>query len=285
MTIRPHPEGADPRPEISLRPTEGLHCTHSFYRFDRAQLRGLGASELRTGCEEFVAALDPQGSSASRLQTMIVSGHKADFGMIALDEDPLAVDGVYQRLMSGLLGPALVPTWSFVSITEVSEYMPTVEQFRGRLAGEGLDPAGEEFRTKLEQFQRRMEIMRRSRLKPDLSAWPAVCFYPMNKRRTAGANWFQLEFAERQRMMEEHGGSGMKFAGKVTQLVTVGLGLDSWEWGVTLWARNPELLTQIVYQMRFDEASARYAEFGDFYVGYLAGAGAILKHCRIAGGE
>ena len=285
MTSKPHAEGAGPRPEISLKPTEGLHCTHSYYRFDRAQLRGLGPSELRTGCEEFMAALTPESSPVSRLQTLIVSGHKADFGLIALDADPLVVDGVHQRLTSGLLGPALVPTSSFVSITEVSEYVPSLEQFRDRLAGEGLDPGGEEFRTKLEQYERRMEIMRRARVKPDLPAWPAVCFYPMNKKRTAEANWFLLDFAERQRMMVEHGASGMKFAGKVTQLVTVALGLDNWEWGVTLWARNPELLTQIVYQMRFDEASARYAEFGDFHIGYLAGAAEILKHCHIGSAE
>lgn len=285
MTGKPNAEGGEPRPEISLKPTEGLHCTHSYYRFDRAQLRGLGPSELRSGCEEFIVALNPESSPVSRLQTMIVSGHKADFGLIALDADPLAVDGLNQRLTSGLLGPAMVPTTSFVSITEVSEYLPSIQQFKDRLAGEGLDPVGEEFRTKLEQYERRMEIMRRARLKPDLPAWPAVCFYPMNKRRTAEANWFLLDFAERQRMMQEHGASGMKFAGKVTQLVTVALGLDNWEWGVTLWARNPEFLTQIVYQMRFDEASARYAEFGDFYIGYQAGAADILKHCHIGGNE
>ncbi len=103
----------------------------------------------------------------------------------------------------------------------------------------------------------------------------------MNKRRDPGANWFLLDFAERERLMREHGETGLKFAGKVTQLVTVGLGLDDWEWGVTLWARNHELLKDIVYRMRYDEASARYAQFGPFYVGYLAGAAEILQHCRV----
>ena len=87
----------------------------------------------------------------------------------------------------------------------------------------------------------------------------------MNKRRDPEANWFLLDFAERERMMAEHGESGMKFAGKVTQLITVALGLDDWEWGVTLWGRNAEHLKDIVYRMRFDEASARYAQFGSFY--------------------
>jgi chlorite dismutase len=125
-------------------------------------------------------------------------------------------------------------------------------------------------------------MMRRQRLHPDLPAWPAVCFYPMNKKRSGDANWYLLDFQERERLMAEHGESGMKFAGKVTQLVTAGIGLDDWEWGVTLWARNPEFLKEIVYLMRFDQASARYAEFGPFYAGYLSTATEILRHCRIS---
>jgi chlorite dismutase len=82
-------------------------------------------------------------------------------------------------------------------------------------------------------------------------------------------------------MMAEHAQSGMAFAGKVTQLVTASVGLDDWEWGVTLWARNPQFLKDIVYTMRFDSASARFGQFGPFYVGYLASPEAILEHCSI----
>ena len=97
--------------------------------------------------------------------------------------------------------------------------------------------------------------MRRQRLTPDLPPWPNTCFYPMNKKRKVGENWFLLDFAERSRLMAEHGRSGMKFGGRVTQLITASVGLDDWEWGVTLWARNPAFLKEIVYTMRFDEAS------------------------------
>ncbi len=274
---------SDPRPEISLRPTEGWHCSHYFYRFHRARLRSLGASELSDGCSDFAAALDPEGDQApARLQTFVVSGHKADFGLLALDPDPLVIGRTHQRLMAGPLGSALVATWSYVSITEVSEYLPSVEQYSERLAREGLPADSVEHETKRKQYERRLEIMRRQRLTPDLPVWPALCFYPMNKKRSGDENWFRLAFNERERLMAEHGESGMKFAGKVTQLVTVGIGLDDWEWGVTLWARNPELLTQIVYRMRFDEASARYGEFGPFYAGYLASAAEILRHCHVA---
>jgi peroxiredoxin len=272
------------RPETSLEPSEGWHCCHLFYRFDRPRLRNLGRSEIGDGCGGFVAALDPEAPEApKRMQSFWVSGQKADFGVLLMDPNPLVIDRVHQRLMSGLLGPALEPSWSFVSMTEVSEYVPGLEEYQQRLVAQGLDPSGEEYATKWEQYRRRLEVGRRQRLEPDLPAWPALCFYPMNKKRSVGENWYLLDFAQRQRLMEEHGATGMKFAGKVTQLVTVGLGLDDWEWGVTLWARNPQLLKDIVYRMRFDEASARYAEFGPFYAGYRAGAEEILRHCGVEG--
>jgi hydrogen peroxide-dependent heme synthase len=122
--------------------------------------------------------------------------------------------------------------------------------------------------------------MNRQRLTPDFPDYPATCFYPMNKRRSVGANWFTEPFSARNRMMAEHARSGMEFAGRVSQLITVGVGLDDWEWGVTLWAVNPQFLKDIVYRMRFDEASAKYAEFGPFYTSYVTDAGAVLDHCR-----
>ncbi len=229
-----------------------------------------------------MAALNPSHPRAPvRLQSFLVSGHRADFGLLMLDADPLAVDGVHQRLMAGLLGPAIRPAWSFVSMTELSEYLPDVEQYGQRLAAEGADRESPEYQAKLKQYAHRFEIMRRQRLTPDLPSWPALCFYPMNKRREPDANWFLLDFHERQRLTNKHGETGMQFAGKVTQLVTAAMGLDDWEWGVTLWARNPEFLQQIVYRMRFDEASARYAQFGPFYVGYQATPAEILDHCHI----
>jgi len=103
----------------------------------------------------------------------------------------------------------------------------------------------------------------------------------MNKKRKTGENWFTTPVSERNRMMSEHARSGMAFAGRVTQLITVSVGLDDWEWGVTLWAKNPQYLNDIVYRMRFDEASARYAEFGPFYTSYITTAVEMLDHCRV----
>ncbi len=269
--------------DVSLKPSAGWHCSHLYYRVDRAALKHLSAAELSAGREHFTATLDPAGSqSPARLQTSIVSGHKADFGLMLLDADPLVIDEVHQRLMSGPLGVALVPTYSFVSLTEVSEYVPTVEQYGKRLVEEGEDAKGPAYQAKLKAYENRETMMRRQRLTPDLPPWPSTCFYPMNKKRKVAENWFLLDFDQRSRLMAEHGRTGMTFGGKVTQLITVGLGFDDWEWGVTLWARNPEFLKEIVYRMRFDEASARYAEFGPFYVSYVTSPHEVLEHCRIA---
>jgi chlorite dismutase len=269
-------------PEVSLQPLEGWHCSHFFYRFDRAALAQLSPAAVVEGRRQLLATLDPAGAHApARLQSSIVAGHKADFGLMLLDADPLKNDRVHQALLAGPLGPAIVPTYSFVSLTEVSEYVPSVEQYGKRLVEEGEDPAGPAYQAKLKAYESREVMMRQQRLTPDLPPWPNTCFYPMNKKRKVGENWFLLEFAERNRLMAEHGRSGMKFGGRVTQLITVSVGLDDWEWGVTLWARNPQFLKEIVYTMRFDEASARYAEFGPFYTSYVATPAEVLAHCRV----
>lgn len=278
----PPSHGAAPSTEVSICLPNGWHCTHSYYRFNRAALKQLSPAEIAAGKAELIAALDPNGADApKRLQTSIVSGHRADFGLMILDPDPLRVDSVHQQLMSSALGPAIEATYSFVSITEVSEYVPSVEQYGQRLVEEGETAGSPAYLAKLKAYESREVMMRQQRLFPDFPAWPSTCFYPMNKKREEFENWFALPFAERNRLMAEHGRSGMKFGGKVTQLITVAVGLDDWEWGVTLWARNPEFLKEIVYTMRFDEASARYAEFGPFYTSYVSTAEQMLQHCRV----
>lgn len=281
--MQPTRPGTDaPSAEVSLEPSKGWHVTHSFYAFDRARLAGMDAATRAAGAREFADVLDPAGARAPRrLQAWIVPGHKADFGVVAMDPAPLAVEAVHQRLLAGPFGPALVPTYSFVGLTEVSEYVPTVEQYAKRLVEEGEVADSPSHRAKVQGYAAREDAMRRARIEPELPPWPNACFYPMNKKREVGENWFTLPFEERSRLMAEHGRTGMSFGGRVTQLITVSVGLDDWEWGVTLWARRPDFLKEIVYKMRFDEASARYAEFGPFYTGYVATAGEILAHCHL----
>lgn len=261
---------------------EGWHCLHFYYRLCPNSLSQLSESDRAQGREQLLQLLDPGREGApTRLQTSLVSGHKADFGLMIMDPDPLKIDSVRQGIRASKLGTALVPTYSFVSITEVSEYVPTLEQYGERLKAEGNDPAGPAYAAKLKAYEDREVVMRKQRLFPDFPAWPVVCFYPMNKIRHPHANWYTLPYSRRMEMMTEHGKSGMKFAGKVSQLITASTGLDDWEWGVTLWAKEPAFIKEIVYTMRFDEASAKYAEFGPFYMSYIQSPAETLQHLKV----
>jgi peroxiredoxin len=279
-----HPSHSAPRPlpEPTIRMTEGWHCLHLYYRVDQKELNRLDEAALAKGRAELVRLLDPEREGApQRLQTSIVSGHKADLGLMIMDPDPLAINSVRQAIRSSLLGPALVPSYSFVSITEVSEYVPTIEQYGDRLKHEGTAETDPAFQAKINAYSQRLPAMNKQRLYPDFPPLPVTCFYPMNKIRDPQANWYQLPSSERSALMAEHATSGMKFAGRVSQLITASTGFDDWEWGVTLWGRSPEDIKAIVYTMRFDRASARYAEFGPFYLSYVAAPDEALKHLKI----
>ena len=166
-------------------------------------------------------------------------GHKADLAFMALGKDVVAL----RRLQTSLQRAGLSIVDSYLSITEVSEY------------AKGMP-----------------EAALQARLYPELppEGKPAFCFYPMSKRREAHANWYATPFEERRDMMMELVASGRKFAGKLVQLITGSTGLDTHEWGVTLFADNLEVVKDVVYTLRYDQGSALYGEFGDFFVGYLA---------------
>lgn len=279
-----HPHSSAPSvPEPSIVPVQGWHCGHYFYRWNRNVLAQLGTLEANSSpILDFSVALQASDiQKPQRLQSFIVSGHKADFAIISMDPNPLVIDGVHQRIMSSSLGRALEPVYSFVSMSEISEYLPDKEQYAKKLVRTGEDPTSATFQAKVASYEKRLPMMHAQRLAPEFPTWPAMCFYPMNKVRHVGANWFLEPLSARMEMMAEHAQSGMSFAGRVTQLVTASVGLDDWEWGVTLWAKNPQYLKEIVYTMRYDSASARFGEFGQFLTGYLATPEAILSHCRI----
>ena len=170
--------------------------------------------------------------------TVAMLGHKADLAVMGMASDMRAL----KALQSAVQHAGLEIVDSYVSLTEVSEYAKGMPEamLNARLYPE-LPPAGK-------------------------NAW---CFYPMSKKREHKDNWFTLEFDKRKELMEEHGKSGRTFAGRVIQLVTGSTGLDDFEWGVTLFAVNPDDLKEVVYTMRYDEASAVYAEFGQFYMGMV----------------
>ena len=183
--------------EVSLEPSHGWHVSHFFYRFDRDKLAAMPEAARRAGGEAFVAALANEGDTAvRRLQTWIVPGHKADFAVMLMDPSPLRVEAVHQRLMAGPLGPAMTPSWSFIGLTEVSEYLPNAEQYGERLIEEGETRDSPTFKAKVQGYAAREAGMRKARIEPDLPSWPNACFYPMNKKRKVGG---ELVFAPARR--------------------------------------------------------------------------------------
>jgi chlorite dismutase len=273
----PHAAAAQEPPRIGLK--EGWHCLHLFYTVDPIGLSSLTDAERQEGREQLVQILSPESEGApARLQTSVVSGHKGDLGVMAMDADPMKLDALQQKIRACKLGPALTLDWSFVSISEISEYVPTIEQYAERLKREGTGPDDPAYQAKVNAYEQRLPAMNKQRLYPDIPSFPVTSFYPMNKIRHPQANWYTEPFSSRSAMMSEHATSGIKFAGRVSQLITASTGFDDWEWGVTLWARAPEYIKEIVYEMRFDQASAKYAEFGPFYISYIVSPEDAVSH-------
>lgn len=276
------PQHTAPLPEPTVLMKEGWHCLHIYYKINQSALQAISPEDRAFGRAEVIEILNPAAENApARLLTSVVSGHRADLGLMIMDPDPLRIDSIVQRLRASRLGTALESTWSFVSITEVSEYVPTVEQYAERLQREGTSPSDPAYQAKINAYQQRLPAMNQQRLYPDIPPFPVMTFYPMNKIRHPLANWYTEPFSVRSELMAEHATSGIKFAGRVSQLITASTGFDEWEWGVTLWSRAPEHVKDIVYSMRFDRASAKYAEFGPFFVSYVMSAEDALKHVMV----
>ena len=244
-------------PSAAVEPSVGWGVLHLFFVVDRDHAEPLGAKRII----DAVASLEADGHQAL---VFAVLGHKADLGIMALGPDLARLQAFQQELSSTPL--ALVD--SYLSLTELSEYTATADQERDRLSTEEA-LSGDELEARLTAWQERMEHYQENRLHPQLPRKNLICFYPMSKRREADANWYALPFGERRRIMAGHAKIGRTYAGRVVQLITGSLGFDDWEWGVTLVADDPVTIKEIVYEMRFDEASARYAEFGPFITGLL----------------
>jgi hydrogen peroxide-dependent heme synthase len=250
-----------------VTPSVGWGVLHLFYRVDRA--RADAEPEAAKRVVDAVTSLEADGHQAL---VFAVLGHKADLGVMALGPDLARLQAFQQELLHA----PLVPVSSYVSLTELSEYTSTEDDERARLAAEeGL--SGDELDARLGAWRERMAHYAENRIHPKLPHKQLLCFYPMSKRRVHGDNWYELGFDERKRLMAGHARVGRGYAGRILQLITGSVGLDDWEWGVTLLADDPVALKEIVYEMRFDEVSARYADFGTFVTGLVLDPAEALR--------
>ena len=251
-------------------PREGWHVMHLFYHVDHAQWSLYGDDEKRqakTRLTELVHEI--RATPDTHLLVFSVTTPKADLGFMLLGPD-LQMLNAFEKQISLSLGPEILsPAYSYLSPTEGSEYTTTREQYSAEtLIGEkGMTEGSAEFEAGLVEFDERMAHYLKHRLYPVLPGWPVICFYPMSKRRSGEDNWYSLGYEERRKLMAGHARVGRKYSGKILQLITGSTGLDEFEWGVTLLAKDTFDIKAIVYEMRFDEVSARFAEFGDFYIG------------------
>ncbi|HRQ87987.1 MAG TPA: heme-dependent peroxidase [Bacteroidia bacterium] len=264
--ISPVPDLAD---SDSVIPREGWHVIHLFYHVEQAQW-ALFSDEEKLEAKTHLAELvqEIRSTDTTQLLTFSIVSPKADIGFMLLTDD-LHKANRFEKRLSRALGPdILTPVYSYLSMTELSEYTTTEEQYIADVTKEeGIAADSPEMEAKLEEFRRRMKKYNGDKLYPNMPDWPVYCFYPMSKRRSGTHNWFDLDFETRRRLMAGHARVGRGYAGRVRQLITGSTGLDEWEWGVTLFSHNTQDIKEIVYEMRFDEVSAIYAEFGDFYIG------------------
>lgn len=238
---------------------EGWYALHDFRTVNWASWKYISPEERAEALEELQRFLAQcrEMEEAKRGSTAFYSivGQKADFVFMHLRETLDELNELETAFNKTKFAEHTIPSYSYVSIVELSSYM----------AKPGTDPMEDP------------EIL--ARLKPVLPKSKHICFYPMNKKREGADNWYMEPMERRRDMMRSHGMIGRSYAGRVKQIITGSVGLDDWEWGVTLFADDPLVFKKLVYEMRFDEASARFGEFGEFYVGNLldgAKAAALL---------
>ena len=263
---------------LSVPPSTGWGVMHLFYHLRRDVLEGAGGA-----ARDFAARIQAfDERDGYQVLAFSVLGQKADFGLMALGPDLAALDGFTIELAASPLGQALIPAASYLSLTETSEYTSTEDDERARLAAEGVDEDSPAFDAALDEFRNRMATYTEHKLHPQLPRRRMICFYPMSKRRVVDQNWYELDFAERKRLMGGHARVGRGHRGRVLQLITGSVGLDDWEWAVTLLADDPVAFKDVVYDMRFDEVSARYSEFGPFVTGLVTEPFDLMRHLHVA---
>jgi hydrogen peroxide-dependent heme synthase len=243
---------------------EGSALLHQFFRVRRAEWGRLDDRRRVAITKQASAYFAEQDEEATAIFGEL--GHKGDL-IIAHFRSSFDQLGKAQTEVSRLdLSEFLEPTYSYVSVVEIGLYEASVRLYQ-ELAEREVKAFSPEWNIAITAALSDQRVKLATRLTPSIPNLRYLCFYPMNKRRSGDDNWYSQPITERQRMMHEHGLIGRRYAGHVTQVISGSIGFDDWEWGVDLFADDPLVFKHLVYEMRFDESSARFAEFGPFYFG------------------
>jgi hydrogen peroxide-dependent heme synthase len=257
---------------------EGASVLHQMMRFRRSAWRALSEDTRRGVLQEAIAALTAMETPGNGRQSALFSllGHKGDLMLVHFRRSFEELNETQIEVSRLALSEYLEPATSYVSVVELGLYESTNKVYGGLLA-KGVEPHSEEWKREIEATLERQRVAMASRLWPEIPSAKYICFYPMDRRRGEGKNWYQETMPDRQRMMHEHGMIGRRYAGDVRQIITGSIGFDDWEWGVDLFAEDPLVFKKLIYEMRFDEVSAVYALFGSFYLGLRVPAAGIAS--------
>jgi hydrogen peroxide-dependent heme synthase len=256
----------DPNVPESL---ESWWILHRMFEFDRLGWDALDASEQSEIAQEANNSLSPlKAGKDTDVGLAQIIGHKADLMLTHYSRDYDGLAFAQMTFDKTRLAEFLTPAASYVSILELGLYEAT-GRIHASLAEGGLKPFSDEWTAEFDQLLKKEELNPRhaGRLWAKIPQRRYICFYPMDKKRGEGVNWYMLPFEERARLMLDHGKIGRTYHGLVTQVISGSIGFDAYEWGVDLYADDPIVFKKLVYEMRFDEASAKYGIFGDFYSG------------------
>ncbi len=249
---------------------EGSSVLHQFFRFDWKSWRGCADGERTRIAAEAAEALKKleRAEANAPFHSALYSqlGHKGDLMLIHFRDSLEALNRIELSLAQTRLYDFLELRHSYVSVVELGLYESTRKTYE-TAAAKGFEPHSPEWNAEIAASLARASDAMKPRLFPAIPDSKYLCFYPMDRKRGEQMNWYTVPFAERQRMMHEHGLIGRRYGDQVKQIITGSIGMDDWEWGVDLFADDPVVFKKLIYEMRFDEVSAVYALFGQFFIG------------------
>ncbi len=259
---------------------EGYSVLHQMMRFRWPAWRALPGQQKEAIVSEasrLLAQMEQNATGQSALFSLL--GHKGDLMLVHFRESFDALNQTELQLAQLQLSDYLELTTSYLSVIELGLYESTLKIYK-ELADRGLEAHSEEWNREIKATLSRQKEAMRPRLYPEMPKQRYISFYPMDRKRGEDKNWYMIAISERARQMNDHGLIGRRYAGEVKQIITGSIGFDDWEWVVDLFADDPLVFKKLIYEMRFDEVSAVFAQFGHFYVGVRCAAADLGKLLR-----